>query len=386
MTASNFYRSCLELEVASSTRLACCCFRGSANADVVYVYAYDSSGGRSLVGSFGGKDVAHDLYLCCDPLTGLARLWIDGGAVYFEWAMPVSGYTPGAGYTFGARLLGDTDVKDWQVCPQYLRWAAGAGYPPNWVSASGVVGSPSFCVVSGVPYIPSSESMYPPNPPYDEGSLITMTTPSATSSTYQKLYPYWDLNDEQHRSEGTLWTSISSGKLPTIDKYVTSLDVHYDPPGSGDSIIVTPYINGAPQAPALTIDDSYEGNVASLPLYGVRGTEVQLLVQLRSSNGRSTPVFHGASLRFSPLDNSYYLLRLDLREARRDNSNLPFDTEADIAFLKELAESKRVVTMTSPVESCRVRFSGLQFNLARTERAADVNPQGIALVKLKRVP
>jgi hypothetical protein len=171
--------------------------------------------------------------------------------------------------------------------------------------------------------------------------------------------------------------------MPTVDKFVTSLDVHCDPPKAGQSITVTPIIDGAPSAPLL-IDNTVTGSVSSLPLWRMRGNEMQLMVKLQGT-GQDTPVFHGGSLRFSPLDNSYYLLRLDLRDARKDNTGRPTDTTAEIEFLREAADSKRVLTMTSPFESCRVRVSMLQFLAAPPLRGAEVNPQGLALVKLKRL-
>lgn len=364
--ASSFWRNCLELEVTSATHCACIMLRGAEDSDIVRVYYYDSNGGKTQLTTLGGENVEHSFFLSCDPVTGMASLWIDGATTPKSWRMPASTYEPGCAYTFGADRLVSDETQDWWVVPDHMRWAGGDNYVPGWTSASGTVGAFSFAVVDGLPYVPVA-----PDPPTLTGgnALVTLD---------------WD----SYADRGELWTSISSAQMPTVDKFITALDVHYDPPADGDYIEVMPLVNGTTMSYPLVITGEDDGNIKSLPLPGsdgARGTEVQLLVTLVSGNGRTTPVFRGGSLRFSPLDNSYYLLRLDLRDARKDNTGRMTDTAADIAFLKEVAESKKVVTMTTPLESCRVRVSTLQFLAAAPLRGAEVNPQGIALVRLKRI-
>jgi hypothetical protein len=169
------------------------------------------------------------------------------------------------------------------------------------------------------------------------------------------------------------------------------LDVHHERLTTGQRLIVSPYVDGRQVTGMDVLGDESEEQpmVSSFPLYGadgrpVTGSHMYCYIKLIGT-GTSTPVFHGASLRFASVDNSYYQMRFDLRAIRRDKTNLEVPMEECLAFLKEIADSKRVVTMTTRLEGCQVRVSLMKFSANFPVEGEEWEPQGFVTVRLKRV-
>lgn len=332
--------------------------RGRTSSDNISVYYLNSSGVVTFLCDVSGRDTVHRFFFSADNTTKLAKLWCDD-VFLGQWTMRRQSFAPlpdpGFAYCYGSFFLGSYSgiTRDWQVSLRYMRWAVGQGYDPTWTTSSGVVASGSFTVIAGSPYIVSAP---------------------ATGTKGLMAFDF-----SARAESGWLETSETALRMPTVAKTATTLEVYHDATDSESTITVSVYVDGD-YAGQVVIGASDESRLSQAQM-NKKGHRLKCLIALTGN-----AVVYGTSVSFTPIDHSFYQLRLDLREERRDNYGHDVLLADKVAWLLGIADSKKILWLTTPYERVRVRAALLSFSGRSPQLDSHVDVQGIATVRFKRLP
>lgn len=198
----------------------------------------------------------------------------------------------------------------------------------------------------------------------------------------------WTLDKTHYPANGHLDSSDSARKMPTVLKNFSYLDISHEPLGVGEYIYLDFYVDGVltETAQCSATSEYTTGTMTSWPVFGHSGRTVQGRFRFVSPKPyTSTPVAHGWSVRFMPNDIVSYQYLVDLRDNSRDRTGQLGDRREARDWLLTTGMQSKVMTLTNEYETCAVKLAKVQFLGIPPMPEHDYEPNGLALITLKKL-
>jgi hypothetical protein len=237
-------------------------------------------------------------------------------------------------------------------------------------------------------------------PEYEGGVLVTTGMKGIASAQGASIIPVpadsWAyINQAQQAGSGYLVTSESAFHMGSVEKYFVKASVEHTPLKTGQSLIVTPIVDGE----VMESQSAAYGEVVTHADIGKSGISVQVRVDLADTN----PVRNyedrlkvtRITVRFYPANSPHvYAVILNCRKdvQCRNNKEWDYDPETAIRFIMAAADSGEVVdvynnfTDDGEDETQEMRVESAQIHMAPSDRSGYDGLVGTIHVELRRVP
>ena len=224
---------------------------------------YCASGGASYVDTrwsdyvfSGGYSSAVRLTL--DTASG-AKVYINGSLALeasYDELLQVSG-TDASKVWFACGWPGDaqTDTTDEEIYLHYVKFTSTAAYPPDYSATAVNVATKSLSFGEGRLLIPAPDSV----------------------ASY--------IDPKENSGEGWLQTSESGLHMGTVDKYFTTAEVIHSPLKDGQTLTVSPYVDGvATGSTTFTGPSSDSGSTTDTATIAAEGKRLYIVVRLSDTD------------------------------------------------------------------------------------------------------
>ena len=319
---------------------------------------------------FPERNNDHTFYLTFDGF--YANLWLDGTQVFtnvFGINQPYS-----ANYLYfgaGWGVWPGTIDLDWYLGLKSVNCWFDAVAPPGYVPGASMI--PNMTVVNGVPFAP----VIPQDPSTEPDGFLTIDV----SQWYggHTLNPNTGLSQEQ---EGKLVTSWRSAKMPTVRKHFTAIELFHDAVGENETISVD-YETDDHRVGSFSVSGPSNSYVTIEPI-DLYARAIQLTFRLHGHT-TSTPVVHGACVRFNPLPTKIFQMLTQFKDNLRDYDGIDYNYLDAYEFVMAAADSGEVLELKASGVDVRAKVTGIRFLKAKHSRQHSYEPQGTALVQFQRV-
>lgn len=330
---------------------------------------YCSTGGANYVGTrwsdYMSAYAEPVIRLTMDTITG-ANVYIDGSLALqasYDELLQLTDSDDKTKAWFACGWPGDSqdDSTDEEIVYSYIRFTADGAYSPDYVPTTSAVATKSIA--------------------FGEGRLLIPAPDSVASYIEPKENP----------GTGWLQTSESGLHMGTVDKYFTTVEVIHSPLKDGQTLTVTPYIDGvASGSTSFTGPSSDVGQTTSTATVGAMGKRFYVVCGLSDTdNNRRLEdrlrVYSITGRFFTANSASLHTFILNCRKGVQTRHGNPWqaDPESAIRHAFTVAESGEVVDVSCLWGDFAGRVEELTFSASPADRTGYDGLRGLLKMKVR---